>query len=421
VAGNGNKGDTISVSVTASDGAASSAAAIDSTTVKDAAPVVAGGSASAQYSDPLSVGSSATDADGDTLTYSAAGLPAGLVISATTGVITGSGSGNAAQAAPGVYAVTVTASDGTKQGAGTVSLTITKEDARSTYTGDMLAFTSGGTASVALRATVQDITALTGDPAYDANPGAITNATVSFSVSPSSGVILTNCTDIPVALLAADAKTGTASCKGAFPSGSGGSQEYQITTTVSGYYTDNTPTQPTVIEVADPTGQFITGGGYLNETKSSGTYAGATSSKMNFGFNVKYNSKGTNPQGHVNIVFRSGGHVYQIKSTSVDTFGTAYRSSTSGACTGPVSASCWGVANWSSKGNLADITNPNAPVSLGGNLTLQMAMTDKGEPGSADSIAVTLFAANSSLLFSSNWDGVQTQEQVLGGGNLAVH
>ena len=59
-------------------------------------------------------------------------------------------------------------------------------------------------------------------------------------------------------------------------------------------------------------------------------------------------------------------------------------------------------------------------VSLGGNLTLQMSMTDKGEPGSADSIAVTLWNG-STLLFSSNWDGAKTPEQLLGGGNLAVH
>jgi hypothetical protein len=50
----------------------------------------------------------ASDPDGDTITYSASGLPAGLSINPTTGLISGT-----LTAAPGSYLVTVTASDGT--------------------------------------------------------------------------------------------------------------------------------------------------------------------------------------------------------------------------------------------------------------------------------------------------------------------
>ena len=46
-------------------------------------------------------------------------------------------------------------------------------------------------------------------------------------------------------------------------------------------------------------------------------------------------------------------------------------------------------------------------------------MTDKGEPGSSDSIGITLWNNNGGLWFSSNWSG-KTVEQVLGGGNLVV-
>ncbi len=49
---------------------------------------------------------SATDADGDTLTYSAGGLPAGVTIATTTGLITGT------PTTAGNYQVSVTASDG---------------------------------------------------------------------------------------------------------------------------------------------------------------------------------------------------------------------------------------------------------------------------------------------------------------------
>ncbi len=51
----------------------------------------------------------ATDPDGDVLTYSAVGLPAGLTLNAATGLITGTPSFDSA----GVYVVSVTASDGT--------------------------------------------------------------------------------------------------------------------------------------------------------------------------------------------------------------------------------------------------------------------------------------------------------------------
>ncbi len=78
------------------------------------------------------------------------------------------------------------------------------------------------------------------------------------------------------------------------------------------------------------------------------------------------------------------------------------------------------VANFRSKANLTDVTDPLAPISLGGNLTLQVSMTDEGTPGSSDTIAVTLWDGNK-LLFSSYWKGNKTDEQVLGGGNLVVH
>lgn len=78
------------------------------------------------------------------------------------------------------------------------------------------------------------------------------------------------------------------------------------------------------------------------------------------------------------------------------------------------------MANFISKANLTDITDPNNPISLGGNLTSQLQMTDKGEPGASNTISFTLWDG-STLLFSSNWNGTRTVEQLLGGGNLVVH
>ncbi len=73
----------------------------------------------------LNTASSFTDADGDTLTYSATGLPAGLSIDAVTGLITGTIDKAASQGGTGgVYTVTILADDG-NGGITPVTLTIT--------------------------------------------------------------------------------------------------------------------------------------------------------------------------------------------------------------------------------------------------------------------------------------------------------
>jgi large repetitive protein len=68
----------------------------------------------------LPVAGAFADPDGDVLSYTATGLPAGLTINPTTGVITGTIDRSASQVNGGVYAITVTASDGR---GGTVSQT----------------------------------------------------------------------------------------------------------------------------------------------------------------------------------------------------------------------------------------------------------------------------------------------------------
>ena len=73
------------------------------------------------------------------------------------------------------------------------------------------------------------------------------------------------------------------------------------------------------------------------------------------------------------------------------------------------------------KANIQDITNPLNVIPLDGNATLQVKMTDMGEPGSSDKIAITVWNKDGGTWFSSNWNGTSTIEQVLGGGNLKVH
>ena len=155
---------------------------------------------------------------------------------------------------------------------------------------------------------------------------------------------------------------------------------------------------------------FTTGGGFLVNQASGGSYAGDAGLKTNFGFNAKVNKSGSNLQGSVNVIIRKGGRVYQIKSNAINSLTEQLATSGTG-----------GTAQFASKANLTDITNPLAPISLGGNLNFQMTINDQGEPGTSDLVTFQLMSADgTTLLFSSNWSGTKTVEQVLGGGNVQV-
>jgi len=61
------------------------------------------------------------------------------------------------------------------------------------------------------------------------------------------------------------------------------------------------------------------------------------------------------------------------------------------------------------------------PISIDGNATLQVTMHDCGSPGTSDTIGITVWNKSGGMWFSSNWTGTKTAEQLLGGGDLAVH
>ena len=92
VAGNGDKGDTIGVRVTVSDGSNNtgpvSAAAV---TVVNTPPTFSQnlGDQTDDEGDVIDLSAGATDADGDALTYEASGLPTGVAIDPATGQISG--------------------------------------------------------------------------------------------------------------------------------------------------------------------------------------------------------------------------------------------------------------------------------------------------------------------------------------------
>jgi hypothetical protein len=349
----------------------------------------------------------------------------------------------------GTYAITWGTSPGVTAGPNytitTVNgtLTVTPEDARADYSGNTIFWTSSATstsATVTLWATIRDITAVVGDPAYDPNAGDITNAKVSFVQRTLTGdLAIPACSNLTVGLVnLSDPKTGSVSCTNSttFTASSSGASQYTIGIIVNGYYTRNSSTDNTVIDVAQPIpSNFITGGGFLvmSSSSSAGQLAGTPGLKNNFGFNVKYNKQGTNLQGNMTIIDRSGGHVYQIKVNSMTSLGVQYCQVTPtgpvcsqtppSGCTTTATATCPIRANFVSKANIQDITDPANPISTDGtgSSTLQVTMTDMGEPGSSDSIGITVWNKAGGLWFSSEWDGTKTIEKTLAGGNLVDH
>ena len=111
--GNGDRGEVISVGVTAFDGVAQSAPRTSSQiTIQNSVPVFVADLPNRTDAEgaSISLSAGATDADGNTLTFEASGLPGGLAINPSTGLISGTIAAGAASASP--YAVSVSVREG---------------------------------------------------------------------------------------------------------------------------------------------------------------------------------------------------------------------------------------------------------------------------------------------------------------------
>jgi hypothetical protein len=286
------------------------------------------------------------------------------------------------------------------------TLVVTKEDARATYTGSEFVSTTSstsGNAAVTLSATIQDISAV---DSTDALPGDIRNATITFVNRDTNAVIGT----APIGLVTAgDRTTGTATMTWNVSIGNSDAETFTVGVVVNNYYTRDAAIDNVVVTVIRAGNESVAGGGYLVVKNSAGVAAASMDTKMNFGFNVKYNKSGKNVQGKINTILRrlegdGRVHVYQIKGMAET---LAVNTNT-------------GKASFNGKANIQDITDPLAPISIEGNASLQVTLTDAGEPGTADTLAITLWNREGGLWFASQWDGAKTVEQALGGGNLQV-
>jgi subtilisin family serine protease len=281
----------------------------------------------------------------------------------------------------------------------TTELTITPENAIVEYVGTEFQATPGSTATgamVELRVVLKSV------PDGIGLGGDIRNACVSIEID---GVEVTSGLN-PQLIDPSDLTTGVVTLTRNFDIGSADYKSFDVKVVADCYFIGE---DQTVVTVYKPVGDFITGGGHIKPTLSAGKYASTPGLKTNFGFHVKFNKKGKNLIGGMNILFRQqvGDEIqlFQIKTNSMSSLGINIINPNEE------------VSEFVSKANLRNLTTGE---SLGGNLTLQVKLTDRGEPGTEDEIAITLWNGNV-LLYSSEWIGTSTTKQFLVGGNLVVH
>lgn len=365
-----------------------------------------------QYSDPAGLSVILTDTIGGNGLY-------GKTIDFTLNVQSISGTTNFSgisdpelilNQAPGPKTLTVSFSgDGHYAACSPLTLTyvVAQEDAMAYYTGPLFlntVSTASGSATIQLRATVLDITLMTGNPLWDNYTGDIRNAMVTFY---NNSIAIAS---VPLQLIdPLNSGAATASYDWTVDIGNSNSESFEVKVVVSGWYTGETETD--IITVSKPlASEFITGGGYLITNNSAGQYAASAGSKTNFGFSVKYNKAGKKLQGQVNIIFRKDGRAYQIKANAFQSLTVDQDE---------------GTAAFFSKANLQDVTDPSNPVSLDGNHNLELRLTDGDPVGNKksvepDTIGIALWTTGGQLLYSSNWNGITVVEQELFGGNVIV-
>jgi hypothetical protein len=241
--------------------------------------------------------------------------------------------------------------------ASTDALDITCEDASVVNTGDsyFTANPNSGAGTVALSAFVVDDA--------DGNRGDIRNATVTFHNDDVTGSAL-GTPNIPVGLIDPAIKTDgfvTTDLNYTLNNSeqTGGGKVWTVFTTVNNYYCGATD-EATVVTLAMPGEDFVTGGGHILQTNTTGQYPGLnnTGKKMNFGFVMKWNKSGKNLQGNVNVIYRGpDGYNYQIKSNAINSLVV-------GTVTG------FKTAKITTKANLKKIFPDGTYESIAGNLSL---------------------------------------------------
>jgi hypothetical protein len=195
-----NNGSPYSVTITAGDGTFSASRSISWTVNPYPVTVTNPGSKSNYVTDAASFSISASDATSGTLSYSTSGLPCGLSVNASTGVVSGTIGSGAATHSP--YSVIVTAGDGTYSASQTFTWTVnpypvsvTNPGSKSNYVSDAVSLSisasdaTSGTLSYSASGLPSDlsINSSTGVITGTLGSGATTSSPYSVTVTAGDG------------------------------------------------------------------------------------------------------------------------------------------------------------------------------------------------------------------------------------------
>ena len=274
------------------------------------------------------------------------------------------------------------------------TFTLAREDSDVSYLGSRLVASTSSTVPLDLRAMVTD--------KADSFRGSILNANVSFIISADGQPnILVGPIQVSTSNLV-DAQNAIVSTTYNYSLGTSLSRNLTITTVVNGYYTGG---ETVMAVVYIPSGDHVTGGGFIVPTQSAGLHPSSPNTHANFGFNFRYqqNRNRFELQGNLNLVYRQDNSEFQFHSTEALSLGvnTHNRSAM--------------TATFTVRGNLR-----RGGLIVRENVILLGTMTDRGTPGTRDDIGFTIWDGNT-LIYSSHWDGNSTERINLSGGNLVVH
>jgi hypothetical protein len=278
------------------------------------------------------------------------------------------------------------------------TLTVAPASALTAYTGDDLA-TADSTGAVIfnLRATVVDNNA--------GSVGAITTAAVTFKIFDGNTLVGT-VAGSPVGLTGTGPTTGDSTATWSTNLGTASSHSYRVQVVVGGNYTASSPGNDLLV-AGKPGGAASGAGFFFAGNSSAGALAADPGSRISYGFNVRDSLKqGLDGEAHVIFVRTINGlaHTFEADSRSILSYGED-----------PVT----GLANFTALADVTDVTNRGRPVTVATGVTLQFDVTDSPVSPKANTVGVTIWNGTT-LTFSSDWNGLQTLQDLLSGGTVVV-
>jgi PKD repeat protein len=275
------------------------------------------------------------------------------------------------------------------------TVTVSKRGATLGYTGGLF-FSTGSSSSTTASVTLQGV--LT--PAPGGSPD-LTKAAPVFNLYKSTNQAMT----MPdVTCSATVSATGVVTCT--LPALGVDNWTVILQLPASDAYFKPAAADPVVVTVYQPTtGIFATGGGWVTDPgfQNKPVPISPQNNHGNFGFNVRYKSGTTRPQGQAVYVFRGAdGNDYIVKSNSWQGGGAAFTTTT---------------ASFSGKANVT-VIDPSTGLQVaglgGGNFTFRIDVTS----GETPTFAISVYDPSGALYHQA---GTTSSQLPLGGGNIVVH